>query len=62
MGNIWIQIAAAAMVGLMLYFLYPTAKHWMKHGPKAKAGDWQAVILPLLAVFAFILLLITMVR
>ena len=62
MNNIWIQLAAAATIIMMLVFLYPTAKHWAKHGPKAQKGDWQAVILPLLAVVAFVILLIAMVR
>lgn len=61
MNNIWIQLAAAATVVMMLFFLYPTAKHWMKNGPKAQKGDWWSVILPLAAVVAFVILLISLV-
>lgn len=60
--NIWLQIASAAMVLLMLYFLYPAAKHWLKNGPKAQSGDWGAAIVPLLLVAGFVALLIMMVR
>ncbi len=60
--NIWLQIASAAFVGLLLFFLYPAAKHWMQNGPKAKKGDWQAAAIPLLLVVGFVILLIAMVR
>ena len=60
--NIWLQIASAAFVGLLLFFLYPTAKHWMQNGPKAKKGDWQTAAIPLLLVVGFVILLIAMVR
>ena len=60
--NIWLQIASAAFVLLLLFFLYPAAKHWMQNGPKAKKGDWQAAAIPLLLVVGFVILLIAMVR
>ncbi len=60
--NIWLQIASAAFVVLLLVFLYPAAKHWMQNGPKAKKGDWQAAVIPLLLVVGFVILLIAMVR
>jgi hypothetical protein len=60
--NIWLQIASAAMVLLMLYFLYPAARHWLKNGPKAQSGDWSAAIVPLMLVVGFVALLIMLVR
>lgn len=60
--NIWLQIASAVVVGMMLFFLYPTAKHWLKNGPKAEKGDWGAALLPLLLVVGFVILLVAMVR
>ncbi len=60
--NIWLQIASAVVVVMMLYFMYPAAKHWLQNGPKAKAGDWQAAIIPLLLVVGFVILLIALVR
>lgn len=61
MDNIWIQIALAVTMGMMLVFLYPKAKHWMQNGPKAQEGDWMSAVLPLLAVVGFVLLLIMLV-
>ncbi|MET0116445.1 MAG: hypothetical protein ABW090_03390 [Sedimenticola sp.] len=61
MDNIWLQIGTAVVIGLMLFFLYPTAKHWMQNSPKAQEGDWAAVILPLTLVVGFVILLIMLV-
>jgi len=61
MDSIWLQLALAVTMGMMLFFLYPRAKHWMQNGPKAQQGDWMAAVIPLLAVFAFVLLLIMLV-
>jgi len=58
----WLEIIAAIVLGMMLFRMYPVAKHWMEHGPKAEKGDWQAAILPLAAIVGFVILLIAMVR
>jgi archaellum biogenesis protein FlaJ (TadC family) len=60
--DLWMKIAWAVMIMMMLAFMYPRAKHWMQHGPKAEKGDWQAAILPLLAVIGFVILLVMLVR
>ena len=62
MDNIWLQIASAVVFGMLLVALYPTAKHWLKHGPRAKKGDWGKVVFPLLAVVGFVVLLVMAVR
>lgn len=61
MDNIWLQIAMAVTFGMMLFFLFPRAMHWMKNGPKAEQGDWMAAVIPLLAVVAFVILLVMLV-
>lgn len=61
MDSLWLQIGTAAVLGIMLFFLYPTAKHWMQNGPKAEKGDWASAIWPLAAVVGFVILLILMV-
>ncbi|WP_428604881.1 hypothetical protein [Sedimenticola sp.] len=61
MDNIWLQIALAVTMGMMLFFLFPKAKQWMEHGPRAQQGDWMAAVIPLLAVVGFVLLLIMLV-
>jgi hypothetical protein len=57
-----LKIAAAAVLILLLFYLWPAYKHWQEHGKKAEKGDWQAAILPLGAVVAFVILLIMAVR
>jgi archaellum biogenesis protein FlaJ (TadC family) len=60
--NIWLQIAGAAVLVMMLFYMYPAAKHWMQNSPKAKKGDWMAAAIPLILVIGFVFLLIAMVR
>lgn len=57
-----LKIAAAAVLILILFRLWPAYKHWQEHGPKAEKGDWQAVILPLGAVVGFVVLLMLAMR
>ncbi|HSH30172.1 MAG TPA: hypothetical protein VK971_09725 [Thiohalobacter sp.] len=56
------KIGLAALLGVMVWRLWPAANHWLKHGPRGSGQDWQAALLPILAVVAFIVLLILMVR
>lgn len=60
--ELFLKIAAAAVMVLMLFYLWPAYKHWQEHGPKAQKGDWQAAILPLGAVVLFVIVLIMAVR
>ncbi|MBK1723148.1 hypothetical protein [Thiocystis violacea] len=60
--ELFLKIAAAAVLVLMLFYLWPTYKQWQEHGPKAQKGDWQAAILPLGAVVLFVIVLIMAVR
>lgn len=61
MDGDWTKILSAILIIGWIIFLWPRAKHWMNNSPKAEAGDWQAVLLPLLLVAGFVLLLIMMV-
>lgn len=58
----WMQILALVAAVLMLFALWPAYKHWSANSPKAEKGDWQAAILPLLAVAGLVILLIMSVR
>ncbi|WP_430755140.1 hypothetical protein [Magnetovirga frankeli] len=55
------KIAWAAALVMMLWVLYPRAKEWLEHGPKAESGDWQAVLVPIGLVIGFVVLLVLMV-
>lgn len=57
----WIKIGTAALLIMMIVFLWPRAKQMMSETRKAKPGEWQSAILPILAVVGFVILLIMMV-
>ncbi|TCT22698.1 hypothetical protein [Thiobaca trueperi] len=60
--DLFLKIAAAALLVLMLFYLWPVYKHWQENSPKAQKGDWLAAILPLGAVVLFVIMLIMAVR
>lgn len=57
----WMKIGSAVLLGLMLVFLLPRAKAMLDGSPKAQPGDWHAAIVPLIAVIAFVVLLMSIV-
>ncbi len=57
----WLKIFSAILIVGWIIFIWPRAMYWLKNSPKAQAGDWQAVILPLAAVVGFVILLIMLV-
>jgi hypothetical protein len=60
--ELFLKIALAAIMVLLLFRLWPVYKQWQDQGPKAKKGDWQAALLPLGAVVLLVILLIMAVR
>ena len=58
----WMQILGIVAGVMMLFFLWPAYKHWSANSPKAEEGDWQAVVLPLVAVIVLVILLIMSVQ
>lgn len=56
------KIATAALLGFMVWRLWPVANHWLKHGPRGTSEDWRSALLPIVLVIGFVLLLIMMVR
>ena len=57
----WMMIGSAILLGAMIVYLWPRAKQMMKESRKAEAGEWQSVLLPILAVAGFVVLLVMMV-
>ena len=57
----WTQLLWALLIGGMIVLLLPRAKEMVRHSRKAEAGDWQAVVIPLVAVVGFVLLLMNIV-
>ncbi len=60
--DFWLKVIIAVVLGMMLWRLWPAAKHQLDHGPKGTSKDWQAAILPIGAVVLFIVFLVMMVR
>lgn len=60
--ELFLKIVAAVAMGMMAFYAWHAYKNWQREGPKAKEGDWQAVILPLGFVVLLVILLVAMVR
>jgi uncharacterized membrane protein YphA (DoxX/SURF4 family) len=60
--DLFLKIAAAAFMIMLLFYLWPAFKNWQENGPKAQKGDWQAALLPLIAVVGVVVVLVLMVR
>jgi hypothetical protein len=60
--ELFLKLAAAAVMIMLLFYLWPAFKAWQENGPKAQKGDWQAVVLPLAAVVGLVVILVMMVR
>lgn len=56
--ELWIKIATALLIGLMIVLLLPVAKRMYQQSPEARPGDWQAVIIPIALVVLFVILLV----
>ena len=60
--ELFLKIALAGVMMMLLIYLWPAFKTWQEHGPKAQKGDWQAVVLPLAGVVGLVVILVIMVR
>lgn len=59
---LWEKLLVGVAALAVIFLFAPGLSRWFKNPPKAKKGDWPAVILPLVLVSAFVMLLIYMVR
>ncbi|HEY9051274.1 MAG TPA: hypothetical protein VIQ03_06995 [Gammaproteobacteria bacterium] len=55
------KIGYALLLGMMVFLLYPRAKHMLKNSPKASGDDWRAVLIPLVLLVLFLIFLVKMV-
>jgi hypothetical protein len=60
--DLFLKIAVAAVMGMVVFYAWRAYQHWQEHGPKAQKGDWRAVVLPLALVVGLVFLLVAMVR
>jgi cytochrome b561 len=60
--ELFLKITLAVVMIMLLFRMWPAAKHWMENGPKGSGDDWRAALLAIGAVVGFVILLIMMVR
>ena len=58
----WMKIFSAIILGGMVIYLWPRAKHMLKHSPKASGDDWKSFLLPMAGVVLFVVFLVVMTR
>lgn len=56
-----LQIGYALLLVALVIFIYPAAKYWLKNSPKPEKGDWQAFLIPISMVIAFVGILMLLV-
>jgi hypothetical protein len=61
-NSLWFKIGWAIVLGAMVLYLWPKTRASMDNSPKAGAGDWKAVLIPVVMVVLFVMLLIYGVR
>ena len=59
--ELWEAILAGVLVLAVLFFFGPGAKRAAEKAPNAQAGDWQAVLVPILLVVLFVVFMIMMI-
>lgn len=62
MDGIWIKIAYAIPMVILLFLIWPRANQMLKESPKGSTEQWMSVIKPFVLVVIFIIALIILVR
>ena len=52
--DLWMKIASAVLMGMMLVFLFPRAKQMLQEGPKGSSQEWVSALIPLALVIGFV--------
>ena len=60
-GFDWMKLLSAIVLIVMLVYLVPRAKQMMQASAQVENKDWKAVVIPLIAVIAFVIFLISLV-
>ena len=58
----FLKITLAAVFVMLLWRMWPAAKHWMENGPKGSNSDWMTFALIIAAIVGFVLLMVMSVR
>lgn len=59
--DMWMKILSAALIVMMLVFLFPRAKQMLQDSPKGSSEDWMAALIPIALVIGFVVLLMVVV-
>lgn len=59
--DIWMKVGSAILIVMMLVFIWPRARHMLRHSPKGSTDDWKGALIPLVLVVVFIFILIKLV-
>jgi hypothetical protein len=59
--ELWMKIASALFLGLLLVMLLPRTKAMLESSPNAGPGDWRSALLPIACVVAFVIFLMMIV-
>jgi archaellum biogenesis protein FlaJ (TadC family) len=60
--ELFLKITLAIVLVMMLWRLWPAAKHWMENGPKGTNNDWMTFALIIAAIVGFVVLMVMSVR
>jgi vacuolar-type H+-ATPase subunit I/STV1 len=58
----WMKFVWAALLGVMLWRMWPVAKEWLENGPRGSQKEWLNVSMLIGGVVLFIALLIAFVQ
>ena len=53
----WMKIVWAGLLGFFIWRMIPTARHWLKNGPRGSSKEWMTTAMLLGGVVLFVLLL-----
>ena len=59
--DMWMKILSAALIAMMLVFLFPRAKQMLQDSPKGSSQEWITALIPLALVIGFVVLLMAIV-
>ena len=59
--DLWMKIGWAVLMGLMVVFIWPRARHMLQNSREASTGEWMGALVPIALVGLFIVLLVMMV-
>lgn len=59
--DLWMKIGSAVLIGAMLMYLWPRAKHMLENSPRGSREDWSTFLIVIAVIGLFVLLLINLV-